>query len=61
MHPDHSILKDVLYREWRQWCKDNGEEVARRRSKMWFTRQMTKRGFESSGKGRRALTGSKVA
>ena len=37
MHPDHSILKDVLYREWRQGCKDNGEKAAIRRSKTWFT------------------------
>jgi putative DNA primase/helicase len=59
-HPDHSIAKGALYLAWREWCEGSGEDQARRRSKTWFTRQMTKRGFESGGAGRQFLNGLRL-
>ena len=59
-HPDYSVEKAFLYSTWRDWCEDSGEEQAKRKSKAWFTRQMTKRGFERGGTGRNYLMGIKV-
>jgi putative DNA primase/helicase len=61
MHSEYSILKSELYAAWRDWCEDAGEIGARKRSKRWLTRQMTDRGFEHAGAGRRELSGVKLA
>ena len=42
---------DLLDDAWRQWCEEAGEEQARRRSKAWFTSQMTTRDITSGGDG----------
>jgi putative DNA primase/helicase len=60
MHQDHSIEKKLLFDTWREWCEDNGEDQAKRRSKAWLTRQMTKRGFESGGRGGLFLQGLRL-
>ena len=57
MHTDFLVLKDDLYSAWRTWCENAGEESAKRRSKKWLTRQMTDRGFEHGGRGKKWLNG----
>jgi len=59
-HPDHSIAKNLLYRDFRDWCEENGEKTIGNRTKTWFTRQMTKRGYESGGHGNMDLIGIKL-
>ena len=60
MHPDFSVDKSTLYTAFRDWCEDSGEEQARRKSKKWFTRQMTDRGCQHGGQGNKQLTGLKL-
>jgi len=51
------VAKDLLYRDWREWCEENGEFEALRRSKKWLTRQMVKKGFEHGGHSNSELWG----
>lgn len=60
MHSTFSVEKDVLYRAWSEWCEAAGEKEAQRRSKKWFTRQMTNRGFKHGGAGNQSLQGLKL-
>lgn len=60
MHPEHRIDKDELYRAWRSWCENAGEEGARSRSKRWLTQQFTMRGMEPGGKEQRQLVGMRL-
>ena len=60
MHSEYSEMKDSLYKAWRDWCEDSGEENARRRSKHWLTRQMTNRGFDHYGDSKKMLQGLKL-
>ena len=60
MHPEHSVDKSRLYTVYRDWCEDGGEEQAKRKSKKWFTRQMTTRGCEHGGQGNKQLMGLKL-
>lgn len=60
MHPEHKIEKDELYKAWREWCENAGEEGAKSRSKRWFTQQFTSRGLEPGGKGNGLLVGVRL-
>jgi len=60
LHPDYSIEKKNLYRVWREWCEDAGEEQARRKSKTWFTRQLTMRDLKSGGRGGGSIMGIRL-
>ena len=60
MHPENKVDKGVLFDTWRNWCEDVGEKQAKRRTKKWLTRQMTSRGCEHTGEGKRMLSGVKL-
>lgn len=60
MHPDYSIDKDAFYTAWKNWCDDQGEEQARKRSKKWVTRQVTDHGFTVGGHGRSIMNGLRL-
>lgn len=60
MRADYTVKKDPLYEAWRAWCDDAGEKDALRKSKKWLTTQMTRRGFEHGGGGKRSLVGLKL-
>lgn len=60
MQVDYAVVKDELYKAWREWCEDAGEREASKRSKKWFTRQMTDRGFRHGGGQNRMLLGVKL-
>jgi putative DNA primase/helicase len=60
MHPEYSVDKSILYNAFRDWCEDGGEVQAKKKSKNWFTRQMTNRGCEHGGKGKKQLCGLRL-
>ncbi len=60
MHPDYRVNKDELYKAWKAWCENAGEEGARMRSKKWLTQQFTNRDFLPGGNGNSLLIGVKL-
>ena len=60
LHPEHIIEKKLLFDASRDWCEQNGEIQAQKRTKTWLTRQMTKRGFENGGHGGASLWGLRL-
>ena len=60
MHSDYIVDKNALYQVWRDWCESEGEKDAQKRSKKWLTSQMTSRGFEHGGAGKRSLKGLRL-
>ena len=60
MHVDFSVDKDVLYKDWRDWCEASGEADALKRSKKWLTHQMTDRGYHHGGAQKRNLFGVRI-
>jgi len=44
-HPDYSSTKVDLFRAFRVWCEETGEEAARHRGKRWLTTRLLEKGF----------------
>lgn len=59
-HPDYRVSKDELYKAWKAWCENAGEEGARSRSKKWLTQQLTNRDFAQGGNGNSLMMGVKL-
>lgn len=60
-HPEYSVLKNELWRAWKNWCEEAGEKAAGKRTKRWFIRQMIQtHDFKHAGDGRSKLGGVKL-
>lgn len=60
LHPDYSVLKEVLFNRFRDWCDKSNEKEMGSKTRKWFTGQLTKRGMTHSGAGRSSLQGIRL-
>jgi len=55
-HPSFSDMKSSLFQQFILWSQENNDR-SMSRTKKWFTRQLTTRGFDHTGSGRSRLQG----